>query len=178
MKMNFKRGKRKYIANYKSPELYKYYKENHPNNTVDYKKFIEVTRKYYDLIMPLVIEEGLEIRFPARLGHFRIRQADYKITLTEDGEIDKRYLAPNFKKTKELWEKIYKDIPYEEIKDIKDKPIIYHLNEHSDHKIFQFFWDRLVCNIVNQQYYTIQITRRWKNYLSHYSKYASPTYFN
>lgn len=174
--MHFKRGKRKYKTDYGYKDLYKHYLDNHPDN-VDYKTYIEVMKRYYDLIMPMVIEEGLEIRLPARMGHFRIKQHNYEIRLNDKGELDKRHLIVNYKKTKDLWEKKYPGKTPEELKKIKDKPLVYHLNEHSDGKLYIFFWDKVVCKAPHQRYYKIIVTRKWKNYLSHYSRYESPTYF-
>jgi len=175
--MFFKRGLRRYKTTYSYKDLYKFYKENTPKNHVSYNTYIKVLRRYFDLIMPMIIEENLEIRLPAKLGDFRIRQLDYLIKLNDKGEIDKRHLTVNYKKSKELWAKKYPDKSTDELKEIKDKPLVYYLNEHSDGKLYQFFWDKILCKIPHQRYYKISIIRKWKNYLSNYSRYESPIYF-
>ena len=174
--MHFKRGKRKYKTDYGRKDLYKYYKDNYPNN-VDYKTYVEVISRYWDLIIPMLIEEALEIKFPSKLGHFRVRQKEYEFKLREDGEVDKSHLAVDYKKTKKYWEELYPDVLPENIKAIKDKPYIYHLNEHSDGKRYLFYWDKLISNVANQKFYKIKMIRKWKNYLSNYTKYESPIYF-
>jgi len=174
--MFFKRGKRKFKTSYTYKDLYKYYKDN-TFNPVDYKTYIDVIKRYFDIIMPMIIEENLEIRLPARLGHFRIRERLYEIKLNDRGEVDKRHLQVNYKKTKELWKKKYPDKTTEELRKIRNKPLVYYLNEHSDGKIYAFYWDKVVCNITNQKYYKIKVIRKWKNYLSNYTRYESPTYF-
>lgn len=175
--MYFKRGLRKFKTSYSYKDLYKYYKDNHPKNAVSYKMFIITLKRYFDVIMPMIIEDNLELRLPARLGHFRIRQSDYKIKLNDQGELDKRHLKVNYKKSKDLWSKKYPDKTFVEIAAIKDKPLVYHLNEHSDGKLFQYHWDKILCKVSHQKYYKISIIRKWKNYLSNYSRYESPIYF-
>lgn len=174
--MFFKRGKRQFKTDYSYKDLYAFYKDNRFNN-VSYKIYIEVLKRYFDLIMPMIIEDNLELRLPQRLGHFRIRERDYEIKLNEKGEVDKRHLQVNYKKTKELWAKKYPGKTAEEIKEIPNKPLVYHLNEHSDGKIYGFYWDKVISYVPNQKYYKIKVIRKWKNYLSNYSRYESPTYF-
>ena len=51
-------------------------------------------------------------------------------------------LKIDWKKTKELWEKKYPGLTSEEIIEIKDKPKVFYLNEHSNKYRMVYCWDR------------------------------------
>ena len=173
----FKRGKGKLITDYRTKQLYKFYKNNY-KNPVSYQDFVQIIMRYFDLLMPEIIEKNLEIRFPERLGDFRIKQKPYKMRLTTTGEIDKRYLAINWDKTLKLWKERYPNTSAEELKQIENKPIVYHLNEHSNTNIYSWYWDRITSNVKYQSYYKLDITRKWDRYLANHIRNNATIYYN
>jgi hypothetical protein len=162
--MIFKRGKRKNIADYKTRDIFKFYKKD--EGIVEYKVFSNIVSEFNGMIMRLIIDEAHEFVMPSRLGSLRVRKRKVKLELNADGKIDKSKLTPDWFKTRKLWDEIYKDIPIEEINKIPNKRIIYNLNEHTDGYRFIFYWDKVTSNILNQSAYRIQVTRDWNKYFA------------
>lgn len=162
--MIFKRGKRKNIADYKTRDIYKFYKKD--EGIADYLVFSNITSEFCGEVMKLIINEGYEFSMPARLGSLRIKKKPVKLELDEKGNIDKSKLSPDWSETRKLWNEIYKDIPAEKIKEIPNKKIIYNLNDHTDGYRFIFYWDKVVSNLPNQSAYRIKVTRDWNKYFA------------
>ncbi len=167
---NFKRNKKKIKADFGLKDLYQFYKSR-PKNPVDNKTFGNIMREYNTEILRLIIFEGLDYTMYARLGSLRIRKFDNSLKLNKDGEVRNK-LRPDWGKTRAKWAQLYPGKTAEEIKSIPNKPIIYHLNEHSDGYIFKWFWDKTTSNLVNQSVYKFEPVRQikrlaakaWKEY--------------
>jgi len=168
--LNYKRGNRKILANYKTYDIYKHYRTKHGNDAVDRKTFMKVLKDILPQLILLMIYENFEFSIPARLGTLRIKKKLVEPKLDENGDLDVRSLSINYKKTKELWTKLYPDKTPEEIKEIKDKPLVRELNEHTDGYRFIWYWDRLTCNIPNQSAYSLDMTRTYDRQLSNAAK--------
>jgi len=167
--MHFQRGKRKTIADYKIQDIYKFYKKRckeKGTNILDYTIFVRLNKVFYENMMNRIIYEGAEFTIPYRLGGLRVKKKKQILKLDEEGNVDKRNLTPNWKKTKEYWARIYEDKTAEEIKEIKDKHIVYELNEHTDGYRFSFFWDKITCVIPNQSAYYFTPIRKYKERLN------------
>lgn len=167
--MHFKRGKRKVIADYKIKDIYKYYKDKCKKKRIkwlEYTQFIKIHKIIYENIMNRIIYEGAEFTFSYRLGGLRIKKKKQVLRLDKEGNVDKRSLSVNWKKTKILWNKQYFGKTFEEIKKIKNKPLIYELNEHTDGYRFSFFWDKITCNVPNQSAYYFEPIRKYKERLA------------
>ena len=79
--------------------------------------------------------------------------------MTPDGDIDRRYLAPDWKSTKELWKR-------DEAAKLR-KQVVFHLNKHFNGFICKWFWDRRTCSVPNYGAYGLYITRTNKRRLSY-----------
>ena len=88
----------------------------------------------------------------------------------KDGKLVKRCLSPDWKASKELWEKQYPGLTTDEISAIKNKKILYHLNEHSGGYGARFFWDKTTSNAINQSAYVFKATRTLKEELAAHIK--------
>jgi hypothetical protein len=106
-----------------------------------------------------MVFETLDYRMPSHLGYLRVKKKLVEPKLYENGDIDTRRLSVNWKKTKQLWQKIYPEKTAEEIKNIKDKPLVRELNEKTNGYRMTWFWDKSTCNLKNQTAYYIKITR-------------------
>lgn len=155
----FKRGKRKVLADYKFGEIYNFYKEI--NNGKVLPK--SVVKKIYSMLFPTIVKlmvfENLEYRLPARLGYLRVKKKLIEPKLDEHGNVDARRLSIDFKKTMRLWQKLYPDKTEKEIKQIKDKPVVRELNEHTNGYRMTWYWDKTTCNLKNQAAYYVDLTR-------------------
>lgn len=166
MILQYKRGNRKIIADYKTGDIYKFYKNKYGNEALSRKIFMRVLKGILPELILLMIFENFEFSMPARLGTLRIKKKLVEPKLDENGELDVRSLSINYKKTKELWMKLYPGKSPEEIKKVKNKPLVRELNEHTDGYRFIWYWDRLTCNVPNQSAYSLDMTRTYDRQLS------------
>lgn len=126
---------------------YKQYKQD-CKDTVDIKTYITIATLYIKFILSKVFE-GFEVTIPAKLGTLKIIGTKQEIKFDEDGNI--KGLSPNWRQTKELWEK------NPEAKERKQ--IIFNTNEHSDGVRYKFLWSKRRVLITNKTIYSLRMTR-------------------
>jgi len=156
----FKRGNNKVKVDYTSKDVLKFYKNKY-SKAVNGKIFRQILQEYNLEILRMIIYDGLDYSMAFRLGSIRIKRFDNSLRLGEDGEIANK-LKPNWSKTLKKWGELYPDKTSEEIRGIPDKPIVYHLNEHTDGTVFKWFWDKVTSNIKNQSAYRFEPIRSMK----------------
>ena len=127
---------------------YKQYKETTTNEIVDSKTYIDYANEFNKFLAEKVIE-GYEITLPARLGTLSIIGKKQKIKVDENGKIFG--LAPDWVKTKELWDN--------NPKAKEEKKLLYHTNNHTDNTIYKFLWSKNRILITNKILYSLRITR-------------------
>lgn len=157
--LTFKRGCRRVKADYKFNEIYNFYKEQYGDKALPKETVRIIYSKLFPGIVKLMVFETLDFRMPAHLGYIRVKKKLVEPKLYDNGELDTRRLSVNWKKTKQLWQKIYPDKTAEEIKLIEGKPIVRELNENTEGYRLTWFWDKTTCNLKNQTAYYIDITR-------------------
>jgi hypothetical protein len=126
---------------------------------VDYKTYAAIIKEFNIELAKVVIENAFEFRFPFRLGKIRIKKYKLQLKLDKNGNIDKRKLPVDWKRTWELWFREYPDKTREEIKQIQGKQRVFLLNEHTDGYQCKFIWDKYGCNIPNNRVYSLVFTR-------------------
>ncbi len=139
-------------------EAYKFYKTCVPENPLPYNLFRAVWEDLIGRVVVGIVEEGKDFTMPFRLGSVGIRKQKIKVKMNEDGSIDKRYLRPDWKETKELWKRD------EEAK--KRKQLVFHLNKHFNGYNCKWFWDKSTCAVKNQAAYSLTMTRENKRRLA------------
>ena len=70
---------------------------------VDYKTYSAVIKEFNNRLADALIVDALEFRMPYRLGKLRIKKYKQKIKIKENGEIDKKNMPVDWKKTNDLW---------------------------------------------------------------------------
>ena len=143
--------------NYGIKDIYKYYK-SYSDLPVSYKVFTSVWKEFIDKVTSDIVEGGKDFTMPFRLGSVGIRKQKIKVKMNDDGTIDKRYLRPDWKATKELWQKD------ENAK--KRKQLVFHLNKHFNGYNAKWFWDKSTCSVTNQTAYSLTMTRDNKRKLA------------
>lgn len=138
-------------------EAYRFYK-SYSDDPLPYKLFRDVWNDFIDQVTQGIVEEGKDFTMPFRLGSVGIRKRKIKVIMNPDGSIDKRYLRPDWKATKELWERD------EEAK--KEKRLVFHLNKHFGGYNAKWFWDKSTCIVKNQAAYSLTMSRENKRKLS------------
>ena len=155
-----KRGLNKVKTDYTQDDLYKYYKKT-SNYDLGLKKikFNKMIKKFNREIIKLILYKNFEFKMPYTLGSLRIRKGHGPdIQCDEDGNLIKRKLLVDYKRTRELWER------NPEAK--KEKKIVLHLNEHTDGYVYGFYWNKTRTKIRNKESYKFKSSRtnaRWLN---------------
>lgn len=149
--VNNKRGKSSYTRDYALKDCYDYYKDK--GGTLSYKKFRDIYEFYIANVMYHIIEKSADYRMPARLGDLAIRKKKIKMSLNEDGEVRYKNSKPDWNRTLKLWEDKYGTNDKEELKKIKDKPLLFYKNKHTSGYTFFIAWDKRVSNVKNQSKY-------------------------
>jgi hypothetical protein len=157
--LQFNRGKGKVVADYKFNDIYKFYKERYGDKALSREVVHELYKRLFPEIVKLIVFDNLDYRMPARLGSLRIKKKEVVPRIDEKGNLDVRRLSVNYKATKRLWEKLYPGKTAEEIKQIKNKPLIRELNDHSNNYRVTWFWNKVTSNLKNQTAYYINISR-------------------
>ena len=165
--MYFKRKEGKYKSDLKTRDIYNFYKEKikDPLPYLEFSQIIQEVNK--NCIFKLALT-GEEFRLPYGLGVLYVAKRKINIKLNDDGSIYLKNLKVDWKKTKELWEKKYPGIPAEEITDIKDKPKVFYLNEHSNKYRMVYNWDRRTSNVKNQSLFLFRVVRTLKAEVAKY----------
>lgn len=166
--MAFKRNEGKNNADYSLKDLYKEYKSK-VEKPLPYKVYSEVLKEYNERIIKAVIYESLEFKFPYKLGFLRIKKKK-KIPYMKDGKLIKRHISPDWKRTLTSWRNKWPELTDEEIKNIPDKKVLLHHNDHSNGYSCTFFWDKIISNAKNQTSYVFKATRTAKETLASFIK--------
>ena len=161
------RGDRKVIADYKTKDIYKFYKEKNKDRAKDYSTFCRVWERFITIRMQMVIFDNLELYMPYRLGSLRVRIGSSIYKLNKQGEVEMKRIPINWNKTVEEWQtNLYPGKTLAELKQIRNKPLIRELNEHSDGKKLFWFWDKYTSNIRNKTAYRLEMVRGLDRMLS------------
>lgn len=144
-------------ANYGIKDIYKFYK-SYSNNPVSPDVFRRVWDGFIQKVTDGIILEGKDFTMPFRLGSVGIRKQKIIVIMKDDGSIDKRYLRPDWKATKELWA--------QDPEAKERKQLVFHLNKHFGGYNCKWFWDKSTCSVQNQTAYSLSMTRENKRKLS------------
>ena len=131
-------------------DSYKLYKQE-VKNPVDVKTYVLLATMYNKFLMDKVLD-GEEVTLPSRFGTLSIIGRKQKIQFDEEGNV--KGLAPDWVKTKKLWDSS------PEAK--KRKQLVYHTNEHTGNIRYKFLWSKSRVLITNKTLYSLQVTRQNK----------------
>lgn len=110
--------------------IYKDYKKS-VDNPVTYKQYKEFYNELGEEIYRLLIN-GETIPMPNGFGNLRIFKKKPKVVEQENGELRLYGYRPDWKATKQLWKEKFPTRTLEELKAIKNKPIVFHKNVETD----------------------------------------------
>lgn len=136
--------------------IFKFYKLNSTKPT-DFRTFKRVWETFIEEVIQGIILEGRDFSMPS-LGSVGVRKQKVIVAMTPDNDIDKRYLRPDWKATKELWAR--------DPEAKKRKQLVYHLNKHFNGFNCKWFWDKSTCSVPNNTAYSLTMTRANKRALS------------
>lgn len=124
--------------------------------SVSKKDYLKIAYLFIRFIMDKVIDDGDEVVLPFKIGVLSVIGMKQKIKFNEDGSIGG--LSPNWRKTKELYDK------FPECKE--KRQIVYNTNEHSDGVRYKFNWRLAGVLLLNKNYYNLKFSRENKRRLS------------
>jgi hypothetical protein len=128
-------------------DSYKLYKKS-VDNSVELKEYILYANEYNKFLVEKVLD-GHEVTLPVRFGTLCIIGRKQKVSYNEDGTI--KGLAPDWVKTKQLWEN--------NPKAKEEKKLLYHINSHTDNTIYRFLWSKKRILTENKILYSLKMTR-------------------
>ena len=138
---------------YNTRDSYVVYK-NMSVNPINISQYVQIINHFMKFLSSKLLSTG-EINIPERLGKLSIFGKKVNVRI-EDGEI--KGLAPDWVKTKELWESD------EEAKN--NKQLVYHFNEETNGIRYKFAWSKNRVLVSNKTLYNLRMTRSNKRELS------------
>lgn len=126
---------------------------------VDRPTFVRVVKDFNKEVARMIIEDAIEFRMPSNLG--KVRMIKYKdiIRLNEDGSLNLKKKPIDWKASYKLWEREYPGLSRKELYAIKKKPLVYHLNDHTNGYRFRLQWVKHGSAIINRGVYRIFFTK-------------------
>lgn len=135
-------------------ESYALYKEN-VKNPVSLEDYVYITGEYNKFLMEVVFA-GHKVSLPHRMGTLEVQGKECKVRIGDNGEI--KGLAPDWKKTKKLWE----ENPEAKAK----KKLVYITNAHTGNIRYKFVWSKRNMIGTHKWLYTMTMTRTNKRELA------------
>jgi hypothetical protein len=143
------------------------YKAIHPH--IRRTKYNNVCYLLNEAISDKIIKESYEFKIPYRLGRISIRKSKNTPRI-KDGKLDASRMVPDWVRTWQLWYEEYPGMTREQIWDIKDKIVVYNLNEHTNGYVMKWHWDKSTSSLKNSSVYQFKPTKanrlnlaRWIN---------------
>lgn len=121
---------------------------------LEVSRYIEITNLFMKFLSNKLLEKG-SIIIPERLGNLSIVGKKIKVRI-EEGKI--KGLAPDWVKTKELWE--------EDSQAKLEKQLVYHFNENTNGIRYKYSWSKNRVLVTNKTLYNLKMTRENKRALS------------
>ena len=157
--------------------LYKMYKKHFkgPDRkcqaNVPYVDWLRICKKFNQRIMNSIIE-GYIFKMPFHLGSIGIVEMKPRLKFKEDGTLNTDNLGVDWEKTLNLWKELYPEVKLrKEYKEIRNKPMVFYTNEHTDGRIVKFRWKKKGTNLINKSVYAFEVADRYKKELSNLLSY-------
>ena len=159
MVISFKRGNREVLADYKLPDIYKYYKQNCKHKLLTRTQFVNIIEKFHDIVSDKIVWDNYEFCLPYRMGSiYLIKKENVFFFDEKKGKAVTKYLKLDFPACKKKWEEMYPGLTGDEISAISNKPKIFWLHENTDGKYARWFWDKSMCIVPNKfAYYFLPV---------------------
>jgi len=139
---------------YNLNSTYDDYLKDNIEKPVDIKTYLKLNYLYFKFLFKKVLD-GYEVTLPNKIGTLSIKGKKIKVTYDDQGR--PKNLAPNWKATKELWER------NEHAK--LNKKIVWYTNDETDNIRYKYFWSKKRAMMGNKLLYSLTITRANKKAL-------------
>jgi len=128
-------------------DSYKLYKET-VENPMDSKAYLALAADYNKFLIDKVLQ-GKEVTLPSRMGTLSILGKEQKIRFDDEGKVVG--LAPDWVKTKELWDSNEKAR--------EEKKLVYHTNSHTENVRYKYLWSKRNVLVENKTLFSLRLTR-------------------
>lgn len=160
--MNSRKGKKNIISpGYGMPDYYNYYKNKYKSD-ISKNLYRKIICEFNSEIAKAIILNNFDFEIPYRLGKLSLRKFKPLLKISNNKLIN--HNPPDFKKTKELWEK--------DPEARKKKILIRFLNKHTNGYLFEIKYYNYKANFKNKSAYTFTVVRSVTKFIS----YASHNY--
>lgn len=143
-------------------KAYQRYKQDKIAPVVDRTTYTKICKEFNKALSHKIITESFEYKIPFGLGYLRIKASRQKIRV-KDGKVQTHKMAINWNETWNLWNRLYPNKTRSDIKNIPDKKLVVHINEHTDGYIMRWYWDKRVSNFKNQTVYQFRPVKGGKS---------------
>lgn len=129
--------------------------------------YTKLTRKFQKEFSNELIN-GAHLKLPYALGSMEVvskKMPEPKL----DVEGNPTNLKVDWKATLDLWKEIYPGVDKKGYKEIKDKQLVYHLNEHTNGYFNCLFWHTFNVTGKNKVLYAMEAVRTFKKQISELS---------
>jgi hypothetical protein len=123
------------------------YLDKRSDFNVSFQEFCKVIRLLNKKTKDAIIYDSWVFKLPYKLGTIYIRKIKMELSLNHNGDVDVRKLVPDWPKTYALWEREYPGKTREELKEIKNKKMVYLLNEHTFGYKYVIHWHKKYSNV-------------------------------
>lgn len=137
---------------------YKFFKEKYGRNNISDNEYSKICQEFNQRLSDRIIKESFKFLLPGRLGSLYIRRKAIPFKI-KDGKLDTTKLHVDWKATWEYWNKKYPNVSKKDIKDIKNKKLVFFTNEHTDGDFMEWFWDKYSMNVKNNQSYKFKCVK-------------------
>jgi len=141
-------------AEFKSTEMYNFYRVKYPDMKISKQKFTAICRAYNTFIMTEMVTNGVEFYLPFRMGTLSVRKYPTRPILINNNKVLVSHLPVDWVATKAYWEK--------NPKAREEKKLIRLSNEHTNGYRYKFYWDKRTCLTHNQTHYSFMAARQWR----------------
>ncbi len=132
------------VKYYKQGDIYNHYKER--GGKLTQGEFGRICRLFNAKVYDKMIKDGFDFRIPYKLGNLGIMSFKPKIKV-EDGKIVRNNFPIDWRRTRELWKEMYTEEQMKDLKNVKNKPLVYYENDHSDGYRMIVRWDRSMVSM-------------------------------
>lgn len=158
-----KRGKGKTKGNIKKEAFFVHYKNNAKQLLISKKEYNSFLKELLIKYSEEIVTTGLELKIP-KIGKIRIKSNPLHF-FTKEGKRAKS-LKPDWKKTWDFWFKKYEGLSKQEITEIKNKPVIFHENEHSQNEFYEHYWDKITAVLRYKSFYSFKASRQYSRLIA------------
>ena len=122
-------------------------------------EYLDLCRRINIALSDKIIKESFDFKMPHRMGALSIRKGKLNICV-KDGKLEKGKLIIDWGKSWAYWKEQYPGKTRKEINEIKDKVVIYNMNDHTNGYVMRWKWDKSTCNLPNHTVYQFRPTKQ------------------